>query len=528
MSNQIKIFPKVTRLIHMMDMIDKGEIKIPSFQRNYVWNRNQRAKLFESIQLEYPIGAIMLWKPEKKFKTKEELGPYSVKITSSSGFFYILDGFQRLSTLFGGLLNADKVTHEVNEEKHREFAMFYDLENEEFNIPRNQPTQIYNIPVYKLFDTFGYLDFADSLRRNLGDISKANLLIERGKILSATLIDYQIPYVEIHGGTIEQAVNIFSRVNSEGTKISKDWMISALTTNEDEGFNLGELIEELLNDLEQYSFDDLKRDVVIQCIQNAFGKVYFDAKIDDLIKRNDFTVKAQQMLESIRKAVQFLYEELLVLERRLLPYNSQLVFISHFFNEVSNPSEEKKEKLKEWFWITSYSNYFTIHSLSEVRKAFKQFDEFVKGNTNEPVFNDNPKVPFDVAKLPEKSSFGSVRYSTLVLFLLNYSNNFRNVNVEEVSRFELYYLFKGNKTVEKIIPTINFFDETNNLIPEGKHKDVSFLLNEDKYITQFESIFLYDFMTTGNKDWVLERRKNIIMNEEKIFVESLGLRYELE
>ena len=339
MKNKIKIEPRVIRLIRMIEMIEEGQIKIPSFQRDYVWEKKQRIKLFDSISLEYPIGTILLWKPEsgKRFKINDEFGPYVVDKISEDGFFYILDGFQRLATIFGCLTSPDKTSYDFDKEKQKEFSIHYDLENKEFNLPRGE-SEITNIPIYILTDTFAYLDFVEKLRNEIQDKEKVDKLIERGRKLSAILIDYQIPYIEMRGGDIKQAVNIFSRVNSTGSLISPDWMLSALTSDEANNFNLGEIIGELLEHLKKYNFQDLKREVILQCIQTSFGSIYFDSKIEDFNEKSDFREKTIKTIESIKKSIEFLYEELLVLERKFLPYNIQLIFISYFFYKIPKPS----------------------------------------------------------------------------------------------------------------------------------------------------------------------------------------------
>lgn len=525
--SKIKIVPKVSRLINIMEMIKKGEIKIPSFQRDYIWGKKQRIDLFESLQLEYPIGAILLWKPERDFKINHEFGPFTVEKVSPNGFFFILDGFQRLSTLFGCLTNPEKTEYQVDPEKKKEFAVYYDLEKEEFNLPRTEPPDIAIFPIYILIDTYAYLDFAEKLRNQIADKEKANVLVERGRKLSSTLIDYQIPFVEIHGGDIEQAVNIFSRVNSKGSPISKDWMVSALTSNELKDFNLGELIENLLNELVVYSFKDLKREVILQCIQNSFGKIYFDIKIEDLVNREDFIEKAKKTINSIKKAVQFLYEELLVLERRLLPYNNQLIFITYFFSEIEDPFPEQKKKLKEWFWITTYSNYFTIYSLSKTRSAFGQFKEFVEGRNDNPVFNDKPAVPFSVSAFPKKVFLGSVRSTATVLFLLNRSNDSAEVNASEIDSLVLNYLCPRSKTSENLVPIIQYFTpESNKFIPAGKYEDLSFLLEGESFKPSFEKLFITEEMIRKPHNEVLKIRKQLIIEAEKQFVEGLNLIYE--
>ena len=42
--------------------IDAGEIKLPRFQREFVWDKEQSAKLIDSILRGFPIGTFIFWK----------------------------------------------------------------------------------------------------------------------------------------------------------------------------------------------------------------------------------------------------------------------------------------------------------------------------------------------------------------------------------------------------------------------------------------------------------------------------------
>jgi hypothetical protein len=42
--------------------IDSGEIKLPMFQREFVWDKEQSAKLIDSLLKGYPIGTFIFWK----------------------------------------------------------------------------------------------------------------------------------------------------------------------------------------------------------------------------------------------------------------------------------------------------------------------------------------------------------------------------------------------------------------------------------------------------------------------------------
>ncbi|MGV7197330.1 DUF262 domain-containing protein, partial [Xanthomonas axonopodis] len=46
----------------LIEDIKQGRIKIPKFQRPYVWDDEQALKLLDSIANSYPIGSILIWR----------------------------------------------------------------------------------------------------------------------------------------------------------------------------------------------------------------------------------------------------------------------------------------------------------------------------------------------------------------------------------------------------------------------------------------------------------------------------------
>ncbi len=536
MNDNLNIETRVRRLIFYIQDIEKGLLQIPPFQRDKAWDNIKRKDLFDSLQNGYPIGSILLWKPkDTKFgKSLDKIGPYTVNVENVAGFFYILDGFQRLSTLFGCLIDPEKTKLPCDKEEWRkEFFICYDLETEDFFIPRTGKLEIYQVPLYKLIDTRAAyaLERELQMRKELYGEAKIESYLSRYKALGSTLIDYSLPSIEIDGGGIDEAVKIFSRVNSKGSIISPDWMISALSYSSE--FRLGTEIDKLIEDLKIFNFHQVKRELILQCITNSFGKAHFDQmskndtrKIESLVKRSDFVDVTKKTIENIKQAAQFLFEELLVIDSKLLPYGIQLIFITDFFNQIEEPTREQKDKLKQWFWITTYASYFTIYSLSKQREAYKQFQKFLKNEIDDPVYNDKPDLEFDVIDFPNKIYFGSVRAKALVLFMLNYANKFQKIDAQYVEGLNLNYLFydikddKGNFYPESAIAIMDLLVDK---FP--KSRDMSFMLK--KYKEEYNKYFLTKEMTEiKDKLDVLAKRKEFIINEEEAFVKNkLRLNY---
>jgi hypothetical protein len=78
-------------------MIERGELRLPEMQRQYVWRSTRVRDLMDSLYRGYPSGAILLWEtdedvPQRTFAVHQVANPYqSVRL--------LLDGQQRLTSL---------------------------------------------------------------------------------------------------------------------------------------------------------------------------------------------------------------------------------------------------------------------------------------------------------------------------------------------------------------------------------------------------------------------------------------------
>lgn len=81
----------------LVAMIERGELRLPEMQRQYVWRSTRVRDLLDSLYRGYPSGAILLWEtdeaiPLQTFAVSQEASPYkSTRL--------LLDGQQRLTSL---------------------------------------------------------------------------------------------------------------------------------------------------------------------------------------------------------------------------------------------------------------------------------------------------------------------------------------------------------------------------------------------------------------------------------------------
>jgi len=77
----ITAIPNDFNLLTLFSFVEEGAIKIPGFQRNYVWDRPRASKLIESLILGIPVPQIFLYE-------------------QSRNSFLVIDGQQRLMSIY--------------------------------------------------------------------------------------------------------------------------------------------------------------------------------------------------------------------------------------------------------------------------------------------------------------------------------------------------------------------------------------------------------------------------------------------
>ena len=95
-------------LVDLVKKVNTGEMQIPDFQRDWVWSDEQIKSLIESVIRGFPINSIMLLECDTD-NTKFSYKPIKGVSTSATPKYLILDGQQRLTSLFGALYSKNPV-----------------------------------------------------------------------------------------------------------------------------------------------------------------------------------------------------------------------------------------------------------------------------------------------------------------------------------------------------------------------------------------------------------------------------------
>ena len=203
------------KIADILSHIDNGYMALPKFQRGYVWNRDQVKTLFDSLYRRHPIGGLLVWVTESssaEHRGDNSLAPGMVKL--------LLDGQQRITSLYGVIRGKAPAFFEGNDKAFTDLQ--FNMETEEFSFyqPVKMKDNPFWIDVTQLM--IGGNDKLGEWLSNPALISQFPLFIGRlSRLLGIKEIDLHIEEITGPDKTLDVVVDIFNRVNSGGTKLSK-------------------------------------------------------------------------------------------------------------------------------------------------------------------------------------------------------------------------------------------------------------------------------------------------------------------
>jgi len=346
-----EINPTSQKIDKLIKRIDEGDIKIPAFQRGFVWKPDQVLELLESINNEFPIGSVLIWKTSDKLKSTRNIAGYLIPDRGELyPVNYVLDGQQRLASIYGVFsqcTSQEKDPNGYNPLKNI-FEISYDFEKNKFlpSIERDQTKDCYI-----------------SLRNLLNVTSLVPALSQLDKIyhtnaqeLASQFLNYEIPVVTIENRARKDVGLIFERINNTGTKLGVIDLMTAWTWTDD--FHLLEQTNELLEELSEKNFGNIKHKTILQTISAIIQESTVTEKILDLTG-NSIRDNWDSVKEAIRKAVDFLSTDLHCKNLDFLPYHQQIIPIAKFFHNNASPTAKHLDNLRIWFWKTSFSDRYS-------------------------------------------------------------------------------------------------------------------------------------------------------------------------
>lgn len=322
----------------ILELVEKEQLVLPEFQRDYVWKSSQIRDLFDSLYNGYPIGEILILQTNLKniiYRGNPQVPKNPADI--------LLDGQQRITTIYSVL--REEVPKFYDGDKKKFKGLCFNLNEESFEF--YQPAKMNN--------DNAWVKISDIIGCNTGDIEKfskkasndeSDLAEEYRNRLHKIrdLPDVKINISKFSSDNFDTIVGIFDRYNSAGTHLTSG--ARALAKANIVWPKIRDEMKAKLKCWEKYNFsmDWLLRSVnVLQTNKSQFQSLEFDneAKAKDVFKRAS---------KCIEKSLNLIDDRLGLSEYKyFFGQNAIPVMVWYLDNKKGNVNEDETRKLLYWF-----------------------------------------------------------------------------------------------------------------------------------------------------------------------------------
>ena len=355
MPETIKVEP--LQLNPILKDVEKGLLKIPRFQRDVVWELSDSVKLLDSIYRGFPIGCFVIWQTQEKLSDVRSIGHLSLPEPPDNQLpSYVLDGQQRVTSIFACAREAE-VRHK-NRKTPVKYVAWFDLDEKKFTSTK---------PVNGV--TFRQLiaDNYDEYRDPLSEVHKKVFSEARRRLTE----EYKFAGVTVLGCGIEEACEIFERINNSGKKLTVFDLLVAKAYAAD--FDLREAWKKV--DKELGVFSGINPILPMQALSLVTVKLdpertvstpdteKFGCHKRHLLKIPPEDIKTgwSELQESVRLAIDFVRTRIGIPTIKLVPYEAPIALLTLFFmlNKKFGPTELQAEQLSRFFWASCTTARYT-------------------------------------------------------------------------------------------------------------------------------------------------------------------------
>ena len=365
----------------VISQVNGGHLRIPAFQRGFVWDAESVAFLMDSLYKGYPFGTITLWRTKTQLRSENNLGPFELPNHDPDyPIDYVLDGQQRLTSIFGVFQTEISPVPDADTSWTR---VFYDFEAEKEDLQESQfqalgdgeddPARYF--PINTFFDSVAY-------RVATQYLSEAR--IREIDAVQAIFKEAVIPTQLIETDDRGKIAIVFERVNRRGVELDTFQLLSAWTWSDD--FNLQEQIADLSAELKPFGFEEIGDDtnLLLRCCSAV---VAGDVSAPGFLKLSGSQVRERfdEIANGLCGAIDFLRRNIRVEKLANLPYPAMLVPLTVFFaaknGQEVRPTDHQRDELVRWFWRSCFSKRFSSGVLRNLKRDLVEAQKLrVTGN----------------------------------------------------------------------------------------------------------------------------------------------------
>lgn len=321
----------------LLGELRRGRMRIPSFQRDIRWKRDDAAKLLDSLWRGYPIGTLLFWETNAE-AGEVVFGTVRVGGGARSDALWVVDGQQRLMSLARVLL--------APEPDRDDFALYFDLDNEKFISPpkRRADDPSRYLPMTEVLDSERLMQWAF---KHAADQPQRR---ERAFTVGKRIREYETPAYLVRTEREETLREIFGRTNSSGHPLQQSQVFDAL--NGARGQSRPASLRQIAADLAAMGFGLIDEKLLYRLLRVLQGGDVAEDKGEGPRRLGDADAERayHETAEAARRVIQFLMQDVGVPRYELLPYKQPLVLLGKFFHHHLNPDARSRELLARWVW----------------------------------------------------------------------------------------------------------------------------------------------------------------------------------
>ncbi|EAP98279.1 hypothetical protein JNB_14983 [Janibacter sp. HTCC2649] len=316
----------------LLTLASAGKLRVPRFQRSFVWDASDVRRLFDSIYRGFPIGTLLLWRQDVPAQAVT-FGSVEFNAPATTDALMVVDGQQRLTALVASLSPRNGPMDE-------RFEVFFDLSRGRFvGLNRGMPPPR-SIPVRETLESRNLLSW---LREHGEDLEDSDL--EVADALGGALRDYRVPAYIVEGNDERLLREVFDRVNSAGKPITRAQVFHALFANESEPGSPATVVAEL----RRIGFGEIPENRVVQSLLAMRGGDVQRDIHDEFSEDEDPADWYEQTERALDKSLRFLQGEGIV-HQLLLPSSFPLPVLAAFFHLHSDPEPSIERLISRWLW----------------------------------------------------------------------------------------------------------------------------------------------------------------------------------
>ena len=510
---------KKFKLEELLKKIKGGLIQLPDFQRDWVWSDEQIKSLIESVIRGFPINSILLLEcgaSNLKFSCRPIEGAGN---TDASPQHLILDGQQRLTSLFGALF-SDKA-FKISKGK-KEFYYYVnmtaaidsvknssDVEDMIISVPPNRklkakgknwdlskPEKEYAanmFPLNKIFDgTFfswilGYTaHYANDSDRQAFAMEFNNLILK--------VRHYDVVAIELEKDTPPAAIcKIFDNVNRGVEKLGVFDLLTAIFAAhvDDNGkpIELRKDWEDVQDDFADRGLEVLEevdRSDFITALTLLFSYEKFcmdkknpvSCKGEDILKLShaDYVHYKADVIDGFVEAGKFLEEEGLT-TKKYLPYKPQLIPMAALFAELKLSGKDNvvsRKKIRQWYWCGVFSEAYRDGHLTRFAKDMIQVMKWIDKREEPEIIR---KTQIVAGRLISVNSTRSAAYKGMIAIILKngardfFAGKDMGTSANHADNIEVHHIFPKKYCAGRGLPKAKYDSIANKtLILKGTNR----------------------------------------------------------